>query len=92
MTDPIKLSSALLVLATLALACGRDQPAAPAEIAAAPADTGAATSTKNGAPRIAADEAVFDFGAIATTDSVEHVFKIRNVGDADLKVDRVQKT
>lgn len=43
-------------------------------------------------PRIAADEAVFDFGSVAPSGKVEHVFTIRNVGDADLHIDHVKKT
>lgn len=45
-----------------------------------------------GAPKIAAAEPVFDFGAIKPTDKVEHVFKIHNAGTADLKIERVQRT
>jgi hypothetical protein len=89
MTTAAKLSSALLFAAALMLACGGDQPPAPTEIIEAPP---AAAIAKDGAPQITADEAVYDFGAIKATDSVEHVFKIRNAGDADLKVERVQKT
>jgi hypothetical protein len=91
MTDPAKLPSALLLAAALVLACGDAPPAAPAETAEVPAVSDAAPVT-NGAPKIAADEPIFDFGAIGGTDPVEHVFKIRNVGDAELKVERVQKT
>jgi len=90
MTSAAKHSSALLVAVALALACGGDKPGTPAEIDPAAAESAAVA--KDGAPRITADEPVFEFGAIEPTDSVEHVFKIRNVGDADLKVERVQKT
>lgn len=90
-TDLGKLSSALLLAATFTLACGGDPPAAPADVAAAPVE-GEAAPAEQGAPKIAADAPVFDFGAISGTDSVEHVFVIRNVGDAELKVERVQKT
>jgi hypothetical protein len=88
MTSAAKPASALLI--ALTLACGGDRPGAPAEVEPALAENAAIAT--GGAPRIAADEAVFDFGAIKATDSVEHVFKIRNAGDADLKVERVQKT
>ena len=70
--DLAKLSSALLVFT---LACGGNKPGAPAESVPAPAEGDAAVAAKAGAPKIAADEAVFDFGAIKATDSVEHVFK-----------------
>jgi hypothetical protein len=51
-----------------------------------------AAEAQTGAPKIAADEAVFEFGSIKPTDKVEHVFKIRNAGTADLKIERVQRT
>ena len=85
-----KPSSALLFAAALVLACGGDKANAPTEIESAPAEN--AALEKVGTPKITADEAVHDFGAIKATDSVEHVFKIRNAGDAELKVERVQKT
>lgn len=90
MTRSAKPSSALLIAVALVLACGGDRAGAPMEIDPAPAENAAVE--KGGAPKITADEAVYDFGAIKATDSVEHVFKIRNAGDADLKVERVQKT
>lgn len=90
MTSTAKSSSALLIAVALTFACGGGQPAAPTEIDPAPAEE--AAPAKDGAPKITADEPVYDFGAIASTDSVEHVFKIRNAGTADLKVERVQKT
>lgn len=92
MPTAAKLSSALLIAVALTLACGGDPPAAPTKSTDAPAETGAVVIAKAGAPEITADEAVYDFGTIKATDSVEHVFKIRNAGDADLKVERVQKT
>ena len=82
-------SSALLIAVALVLACRGDQAGAPAENDPALAENAA---LEKGAPKITADEAVYDFGAIKATDVVEHVFEIRNVGDADLKVERVQKT
>jgi hypothetical protein len=87
-----KLSSVMLVAVAFMLACGGDPPPAPAKIVSAPAEDGAAVIAQSGAPKITADEAVYDFGAIKATDTVEHVFEIRNAGDADLKVERVQKT
>jgi hypothetical protein len=72
------------------LACRGDQAGAPTEIDPAQAENVAVEN--GGAPKITADEAVYDFGAIKATDTVEHVFKIRNAGDAELKVERVQKT
>jgi hypothetical protein len=89
-TDPSKLSSALLAATILALACGGAQPTAPAETA--PAEAEPAAEAKTGTPKAAVDEPVFDFGGIALKDSVDHVFVIRNVGDGDLKIERVQKT
>jgi hypothetical protein len=80
MNPAAKLSPSLLVAATLALACRGDQPPAPDEAAVSEArDRGgpvaaAAVAAPAGAPRIAAEEPVHDFGAITATDSVEHVF------------------
>jgi hypothetical protein len=92
MTTAAKLSSALLIAVALIPACGGDPPPAPAKIVSAPDETGTAVVANDGVPKITADEAVYDFGTIKATDSVEHVFTIRNAGDADLKVERVQKT
>jgi hypothetical protein len=91
MNPAAKLSPSLLVAATLALACRGDQPPAPDRDRGGPV-AAAAAAAPAGAPRIAAEEPVHDFGAITATDSVEHVFKIRNAGDADLKIDRVERT
>ena len=44
------------------------------------------------APKIACDEATFDFGGVTATGSVEHVFKIKNVGTADLEIEQVKRT
>ncbi len=91
-----KLSTALLTAAVLSLACRGDS--APTKVAEAVAESDTEVAAKgeavaqDGAPRIAADEAVYAFGAIGISDTVEHVFKIRNAGDADLKIERVQKT
>ena len=68
-------------LAILAAALAGTLTLAPAE--------GEVTAT---GPKIAADEAVFDFGSVAPSGKVEHVFTIRNVGDADLHIDHVKKT
>ncbi|WP_181197836.1 DUF1573 domain-containing protein [Enhygromyxa salina] len=76
-------------------ACG-PEPAAPtpaAEVEApAGTETGAAQEVEVGAPKIASDEAVYEFGAIKATDSIEHIFKIKNEGTADLHIERVQRT
>ena len=85
----------LLALSVVALtlgACKSDPPppAAADEPASEPAV--AAEPEAEGAPKIAADEPVFDFGAIKPTDKVDHVFKIKNAGTADLKIINVQRT
>jgi hypothetical protein len=98
MTPAPNFSSALLVAAALVLACGGDPHPAPTKVAAPRAESVAAPVAEGspvaaaGGPKITADEATYEFGAIAATDSVEHVFKIRNAGDADLKIERVEKT
>jgi hypothetical protein len=91
MAHPTTLASLLTLALTFTLACRGER--APSETRDAAVNEGAvAEVAKTGTPKIAADEPVHDFGAIKATDSVEHVFKIRNVGDADLKVERVEKT
>ena len=98
MNPAAKPSSALLVAAVLTLACGADPAPTPTKVDAPPAEKGPEAVAKEGpeveagGPRLAADEAVHDFGGIKPTDTAEHVFTIRNAGDADLKIDRVQKT
>ena len=84
--------TSLLLAGALVLACGGGPPATPEETVTAAAQSPAATGGKATAPKIAVAAPVFDFGAVGTTDAVTHVFEIRNVGDADLKVERVQKT
>ena len=102
MTHAVELCCALIV-AVVTLACGADAPtptkvtgAAEPEGADAVAEqeavAGDGVVAADGGPRITADEAVHDFGAIKGTDTVEHVFKIRNTGSADLVIDHVQKT
>ena len=96
MNAAAKLFSTLFVTGALALACGADQPPEPTKVSASPAGEAAASTDsalpQAGTPRIAADEPVHDFGAIKATEAAEHVFKIRNAGDADLKIERVQRT
>lgn len=56
------------------------------------AEPGAAEAeAEAGAPKIAAD-AKHDFGFIKASETVEHVFEIRNEGTADLKIENVRKT
>jgi hypothetical protein len=86
---------ALLVVVPLAIACGTHEPPPPAKVAVSDDEPGASepyTVVRDGVPRITSDAAVHDFGAIKPTDSVEHVFGIRNTGSANLKIERVQPT
>jgi hypothetical protein len=43
-----------------------------------------------GAPKIAAVEAVFDFGKVKQGQDVEHVFKVRNQGSAELRIEQAK--
>ena len=43
-------------------------------------------------PRIEIEQPVFDFGAVLRGQLVEHTFVFRNVGDAELMIDRVKST
>jgi hypothetical protein len=83
-----------LVAATIVVLGGcNSAPATPTPSADEPAaEPAAAADPEAGVPRIAADEPVFEMGAIKPTDKVDHVFKIRNAGTADLKIERVQRT
>ena len=90
-----KLIPVLLVVVPLAIACGNNESPPPSKVAVSddqPAASEPATVVPDGVPRITSDAAVHDFGAIKATDSVEHVFGIRNAGSADLKIERVQPT
>ncbi|WP_052551586.1 DUF1573 domain-containing protein [Enhygromyxa salina] len=88
-----------LVTSLVLLACGTE-PAAPAPVASTAVEDQTDTSTgtdtgaavEQGAPKIASDEAIFDFGAIKPVNAIDHVFKIKNEGTADLHIERVQKT
>lgn len=53
---------------------GKDEPAAKAE----------------GKPKIVAVEAKYEFGKVKQGVDVEHVFKIKNEGDVDLKIDKAR--
>lgn len=85
---------ALLVVMPLVIACGTHEPPPPAKVDVSdePGASEPHTVVRDGVPRITSDAAVHDFGAIKLTDSVEHVFGIRNAGSADLKIERVQPT
>lgn len=95
-TDSLVRSRLLaLCLATTAVTVGGCNSAPPAPTPVedqAASEPAVAAEPEAGVPKIAADEAVFDFGAINPTSKVEHVFKIKNAGTADLKIERVQKT
>ena len=92
-------SPALLVATALTLACSSEPAPSPTKAATQRAERGAgplseapAATNPSGAPQITVDEPVHDFGGIKASDTAEHVFKIRNTGDADLKIERVEKT
>ena len=77
-------------------ACTSDAPPSDrtAKVAADTTDTSdpAPAQVFEGPAKIASDEPVFDFGAIAGHEPIEHVFTIKNVGGEDLRIERVQKT
>lgn len=82
-----------LVGAALVFACGTESAPPPTPAAG---ETGAAQAADapdaEGVPKIAAAEPVHEFGGIKASDTVEHVFAIKNEGTADLKIDHVQRT
>lgn len=100
-----RLISALLVSVSLVIACGTHEPPPPSKVVVSADEAGASEAgagepaasepapvVPDGVPKITSDAAVHDFGAIKATDSVEHVFEVRNAGSADLKIERVQPT
>ena len=58
------------------------------EDSVATADTG----DQSGTPDIEFTALEYDFGEVDQGDTVEHVFKFKNVGDADLVIDRVKSS
>lgn len=80
-------------------AMGRKPAAPPPEVKKAPpakaAEPGApapAATPDGKQPKIVFEEKEYDFGKIMGADKVEHVFKFRNEGKADLKIDKVNTT
>jgi hypothetical protein len=47
---------------------------------------------EDGPPKLSADSAIYEFGAITAKDTAEHVFTLHNTGGSDLHIDRVQAT
>jgi hypothetical protein len=97
MMHAARLSGAAALLSWLLVACGtKSAPAAVPEGSANEDRTEAVAQegprARAGTPKIAADQPSHDFGAVKATDSLEHVFQIENVGTADLKIERVQRT
>lgn len=87
-----RLASSALCLSLFALACSSDAPpSSETSAAAAESATPAATPSVEG-PKITCADAVHEFGAVGPNTSVEHVFTIKNEGNADLKIERIQKT
>jgi hypothetical protein len=95
-TRPAKHLFALSILGCLVLVGCRAEDPAPTPAAepeaSAASETGAAADAEAGVPKIASDAPVFEFGEIKPTDTIEHVFKVKNEGTADLKIERVQRT
>jgi hypothetical protein len=87
-----RLLALTLVATTVVLGGCNSAPPAPTPSEDEPATEPAAAEPEAGVPKIACDEPVFEMGAIKQTDKVDHVFKIRNAGTGDLKIERVQRT
>lgn len=100
MTTSAKSLCALFFASSFVVLACTSEPAEPAPVADAPSEPeakavapqAADVAPEPGAPMIASDEAIYDFGEIKPVDSIEHTFKIKNIGTADLHIDHVQKT
>jgi hypothetical protein len=77
----IRTGCACLLAALLLASCKCGEEAAPAAQAKAP---------EAGAPKIVAVEPSFDFGKVKQGDEATHVFKIRNEGTAELKIEKAR--
>ncbi|MEJ2745266.1 MAG: DUF1573 domain-containing protein, partial [bacterium] len=51
-----------------------------------------ATAPDGKQPKIVFDEKVYDFGKVMGVDKIEHVFKFRNEGKAELNINKVNTT
>jgi len=76
----VRAGCACLLAALLLPSCKCGEEGAPAAVK--PAATGS--------PKIVAVESAFDFGKVKQGDEVTHVFKIRNAGTAELKIDKAR--
>ena len=77
----VRAGCACLLAAVLATSCKCGEEGA----TAAKADAG-----KAGTPKIVAVESSFDFGKVKQGQEASHVFKIRNEGTAELKIDKAK--
>jgi len=75
------LAAVALVAALAGAACGKK------DTAASPDAPAVAAADKAGKPSIACAEAVYDFGTVQQGDEARHVFRMKNVGNALLKID-----
>jgi hypothetical protein len=50
----------------------------------------AASAQPSAAPRIVADDAIYNFGKVKQGASVEHVYKVRNQGARELVIDQAK--
>ena len=90
-TARARLSFAVLLLVACNSAPSASEQAQPSDQTEA-APSGENSESSQAAPVIASDEATFDFGTVSPTGSVTHVFKLVNRGNADLKIERVERT
>lgn len=83
-----------LALTLTGLACGTSVTET-APTSAAASETGGATGEAAPvavAPKIGSDEPEFEFGTVAPGKSVTHTFTVVNRGNADLHIERVERT
>ena len=89
-----KLSIAIvlwLAAALVVVACGgQDEAKGEADPAAAKDDKAGDESADGKAPKIVAVEEIFNFGKVKQGVNPEHIFKIRNEGAANLKIEKAR--
>ena len=90
-TGTLSIVALLCFAAALAVAaCGGHDETKDEPEASKIGETADETSADGKAPKIVAVEETFNFGKVKQGKNPEHVFKIKNEGDADLKIEKAR--